>query len=122
MLLAVTTNTPGSSAMSRSAASHFTTERKQMSTEFILHEDDKWTVTICEVSAAFCLDLDGYYEGPDYIGAVRPYVCGPQHMTAEEALKMAAIIIYAVWCSYPDEAEALAAALNDNVPRGASKA
>ncbi len=36
--------------------------------------------------------------------------------------KDGAKIIYAVRCSYPDEADALAARLAEDIPRGASKA
>jgi hypothetical protein len=41
---------------------------------------------------------------------------GPQGMEADEALLMASKIIYAVWCSYPDEADALVKALAEDIP------
>lgn len=39
-------------------------------------------------------------------------------MEADETLHMAAKIIYAVWCSYPDKADALAAALAEDIVNG----
>jgi hypothetical protein len=95
-----------------------------MSTEFILHKDGDKEVTLIESSARFDLDLYGYFGDsedttlPDYL----PVCGGPQHMPAEDALNMAAKIIYAVWCSYPDEADAIVARLAEDIPRGASKA
>jgi hypothetical protein len=90
-----------------------------MSTEFILHKNGDKEVTIVESSAKFDLDLFGYFSVGDEI---LPMCEGPQHMPAEDALHMAAKIMYAVWCSYPDEADAMAARLAEDIPRGASKA
>lgn len=68
-----------------------------MSTEFVLHKDGDKEVAIVERSARFDLDLTEYYgEG---------FVEGPQKMSAQEAMEMAAGILYAVSCSYPEEAE-----------------
>jgi hypothetical protein len=88
-----------------------------MSTEFILHKNGDKEVTIVESSAKFDLDLYSYFDD----GEMSMYE-GPQHMSAEDALHMAAKIMYAVWCSYPDEADAMAARLAEDIPRGASKA
>ena len=77
-----------------------------MSTEHIILKRDDRDVSILEGSAKFDLDLYGYPEDADTLG--------PQNMTAEEALNMAAGIIHAVWCSYPDQAEALVGAMVDN--------
>ena len=85
-----------------------------MSTEFILYKDGDKEVTITESSAKFDLDLYGYFDDGDPV----PLCEGPQHMSAEAALDMAAKIIYAVWCSYPDEADALAARLAEDIPKG----
>jgi hypothetical protein len=80
-----------------------------MSTEHIVLKRGNREVSIIESSAKFDLNLYGYPEG---MGA-----SGPQNMTAEEALNMAAGIIYAVWCSYPDRADALVDAMaGDNIP------
>ncbi|MHC4301384.1 MAG: hypothetical protein ACYS7Y_29300 [Planctomycetota bacterium] len=92
-----------------------------MSTEFILYSCGEKEVTVVESSAKFSMDLWGYFGDsldttlPDDL----PLVCGPQHMTHEEALDMAAKIMYAVWCSYPDEAEARARELAEDIVRGA---
>jgi hypothetical protein len=43
-------------------------------------------------------------------------------MPAEDALNMAAKIMYAVWCSFPDEADAMVARLAEDIPKGASNA
>jgi hypothetical protein len=92
-----------------------------MSTEFILHKDGDNEVTLVESSAKFNLDLYGYYDDSgDRIHDI-PACYGPQHMPAEDALNMAAKIMYAVWCSYPDEAEALAARLAEDIPKGACR-
>ena len=91
-----------------------------MSTEFILHKDGAKEVMLAESGAKFDLGLSGYHGysgGLDFL----PECEGPQHMSAEDALNMAAKIMYAVWCSYPDEADAMAARLaEDIVPKGAS--
>lgn len=70
-----------------------------MSTDFILHKDGDKEVAIIERSARFDLDLSGY-ESIDH------FLDGPQHMSAKEAMEMAAGILYAVSCSYPNEVEA----------------
>ena len=88
-----------------------------MSTEFILHKDGAREVTIVESGAKFNLDLYSYFDD-DTLSMYE----GPQHMYVEDTLNMAAKIIYAVRCSYPDEADALAARLAEDIPRGASKA
>lgn len=77
-----------------------------MSTEHIILKRGDRDVTLTEGSAKFDLNLYGY---PEAMGA-----SGPQNMSAEEALNMAAGIIHAVWCSYPDQAEALVGAMVDN--------
>jgi hypothetical protein len=74
-----------------------------MSTCFTILKVPDGAVVITERSAKYDLDL--------YDAAVvcrgDDFVEGPQGMTAYEALKMAAGIIYAVWCSYPDMANHL---------------
>jgi hypothetical protein len=90
-----------------------------MSTEFILHKDGDKEVTLIESSARFDLDLYGYFDNDE---ALLPLCDGPQNMPTEDTLNMAAKIMYAVWCSYPDEADAMAARLAEDIPRGASKA
>lgn len=77
-----------------------------MSTEFIVLKRDNSEVVITESSSRFDLDL---YTVPESTGAL-----GPQNMTAEEALNMAAGIIYAVWCQYPDKAGDLVDAMAGN--------
>ena len=79
-----------------------------MSTQFIVYKKDRSEIQIEERSSRFCLDL---YDFPS-----RDEFFGPQHMEADETLRMAAKIIYAVWCSYPDKADALVAALADDIP------
>ena len=79
-----------------------------MSTQFIIHKEGQAEVQIEERGSRFCLDLYGFPPGTDFMG--------PQHMEADETLRMAAKIIYAVWCSYPDKADALVAALADDIP------
>lgn len=93
-----------------------------MSTEFILHNDSDREVTIVESGAEFNLDLYGYYDDRGGRGQDIPACYGPQHMSAEDALNMAAKIMYAVWCSYPDEADAMAARLAEDIPNGVRKA
>jgi len=56
------------------------------------------------------MDLLGYPSDED------GDVLGPQKMSDQAALKLAAGIIYAVWCSYPDEAEALVEDLSVDIP------
>jgi hypothetical protein len=81
-----------------------------MSTEYIVLKRSDREVSIVEGTAKFDLNLYGYPEG---MGA-----SGPQNMTAEETLNMAAGIVYAVWCSYPGQADALVDAMADNdIPR-----
>jgi len=92
-----------------------------MSTQFTLHQDGDKLVEIDERSATYCLDLCGYPEDPKAIGDDMTYVSGPQYMSAEETLQMAATIMYAVWCHHPDKANAMAAALADDIPNGACK-
>ena len=80
-----------------------------MSTEHIILKRGDRDVSILEGSAKFDLNLYGYPEGTPR--------SGPQNMSAEEALNMAAGIIYAVWCSCPDQAEALVDVMaNNNIP------
>ena len=82
-----------------------------MSTEHIVLKRGDRDVSIVECSSKFDLNLYGY---PENIEAT-----GPQNMSAKEALNMAAGIIYAVWCSYPDQADALVDTLVDNDIPGA---
>ena len=80
-----------------------------MSTEHIILKRGDREVSVTESSAKFDLNLYGYPEGTPR--------SGPQNITAEEALNMAAGIIYAVWCSYPDRADALVDAMaGNNIP------
>ncbi len=81
-----------------------------MSTEFRVHGEDGKEVWITEQSARYDLDLSGYLSDAD------GYVAGPQQMSAQEALKLAAGIIYAVWCSSPDEADKLVGNLSADIP------
>jgi hypothetical protein len=85
-----------------------------MSTEFIINKRGEKEVSIVETSATFCLDLWGYLE--DGIDREEPLVEGPQRMSANEALNMAARIMHAVWCSYPGRANAMAKKLNEDIP------
>lgn len=86
-----------------------------MSTSFKLHGaghenhgNSEQEVSFCSKSGRFDLDLYGYSHGGE--------TSGPQQMSAKEALDMAAGIIYAVWCSYPDEAnEVVEAMANDHI-------
>lgn len=77
-----------------------------MSTEHTVLKRGNRDVSIVEGSSKFDLDLWGYPEDTDTLG--------PQSMTAEETLNMAAGIIYAVWCSYPDRADDLVDAMAGN--------
>lgn len=86
-----------------------------MSTEFMLHKNGDKEVTIVESGAKFDLDLYGYREDMALSDEI-PACYGPQHMSAEDALNMAAKIMYAVWCSYPDKADAMAARLAGDIP------
>lgn len=90
-----------------------------MSTEFIIHKEGLSEVAIDESSARFSLDLWGFdVEVPESCG---PSHCeGPQNMEADETLRMAAKIIYAVWCNYPDKADKLAKALAEDIPNGST--
>ena len=77
-----------------------------MSTDFIVNlRGDDNEVVITERSARFDLDLYGYNSDAELL------TLGPQQMSPDEALDLATGIIYAVWCSYQDKAEALARAL-----------
>jgi hypothetical protein len=80
-----------------------------MSTQFIIYKEGFSEVQIEERDSRFCLDL---YDFP----RIETHFSGPQHMEADETLRMAAKIIYAVWCSHPDKADALVAALADDIP------
>ncbi|MHC4300920.1 MAG: hypothetical protein ACYS7Y_26905 [Planctomycetota bacterium] len=87
-----------------------------MSTSHRIHEagpknygNPEQEVSICERSARFDLDLYGYPPDGD--------TAGPQQMSAGEALDMAAGIIYAVWCSYPDRANEIVESMSfDHIP------
>ncbi len=80
-----------------------------MSTDHTINKRGDKEVVITERSAHFDLDLYGYPNDPDDICG------GPQQMCPDEALDAATLIIYAVWCSYPDKAEALGRALGKDV-------
>lgn len=81
----------------------------------MLYKKGDKEVEIDERSARFSLDLWGFYVD----ASEEPFHAeGPQNMEADEALHMAAKIIYAVWCSYPDKADALVAALANDIPNG----
>lgn len=82
-----------------------------MSTQFVIHDEGDKEVVIDERSAKFCLDLYDYPYDVE-CGCTE----GPQRMTAKEALDMAAGIIYAVWCSYPDEANQLTSEIRASIP------
>jgi hypothetical protein len=85
-----------------------------MSTEFIINKRGEKEVSIVETSTTFCLDLWGYSE--DGLDREEPLVEGPQRMSADEALNMAARIMYAVWCSYPVAANIMAQRLAHDIP------
>lgn len=85
-----------------------------MSTQFIVHIEGMSEVQIEERSSRFCLDLYDW----SCANPVQGDFYGPQHMEADETLRMAAKIIYAVWCSYPDKADALVATLANDIPNG----
>ena len=78
-----------------------------MSTDFIIHRRGAQQVVIVERSSLFDLDLIDYDNEEPY-----DYSEGPQKMSARETLDMAAGIIYAVSCMYPEEAETLIAQMN----------
>jgi hypothetical protein len=78
-----------------------------MSTPFTIYKKGDAVIEINESSSRFDLDLYHFLRG-DFLG--------PQHMEADEALFMASKIIYAVWCSYPDKADALVKALAEDIP------
>ncbi len=84
-----------------------------MSTEYIVHKDGDKEVSITERLARYDLDLYGYPPAPDDLDDV----WGPQQMNADEALALAAGIIYSVWCCWQDKADAAAAMLADDIPR-----
>lgn len=80
-----------------------------MSTTFPLHDTGHVELTITESSAKFDIDvhLKRHDEWPEI---------GLDALTPEEALRIASRMIYAVWCSYPDEADALVAELAKDIP------
>jgi len=90
-----------------------------MSTSYILYRNGKREVEIVESSARYSLDLYGYKASD--CGDGEHLTFGPQSMSADETLCMAANIMYAVWCSYPDKANRMAAALARDIPNGAKK-
>jgi len=79
-----------------------------MSTDFVVNKRGDKEVVITERSALYDLDLYGY--------TWTDLVEGPQQMSADEALNMATGIIYAIWCSHPDKANAIAQALAKDIP------
>lgn len=86
-----------------------------MSTTYTIYADRRFDVDIVESSATYSLDIyDDGCEGP-YKGFYGT-VYGPQYMSAEQALDMAAGIIYAVWCMYQEKAEDLVRALAEDIP------
>ncbi len=76
-----------------------------MSTDFIIHHRGAKQVVIVERSSLFDLDLLDYDNEDGDID-------GPQQMDANEALHMATGILYAVWCSNPEKAEAWAQSMH----------
>ena len=80
-----------------------------MSTDFIIHHRGLKQVVIVERSSLFDLGLIDYDHDDGYFD-------GPQQMSADEALNMAAGIIYAVCCMHPEKAEALVKSLVNQIP------
>lgn len=78
-----------------------------MSTTFPLHETDGVELEITESSARFDISTNSKR---DVIDLDVP------RLTPDEALRIASRIIYAVWCSYPDEANAVVAELAKDIP------
>jgi len=72
-----------------------------MSTDFTINQRGNQKVVITERSGRFDLDLCRYVS------------MGPQSMESDEALEMVAGLIYAIWCSHPEEAEALVDGLHN---------
>ena len=85
-----------------------------MSTDYVLHKDGEKEVSMTERSARYDLDMFGYPQPQDE----HDDVYGPQQMSADAALTVAAGIIYAVWCSYQDKADEAVAAMAVDIPRG----
>ena len=81
-----------------------------MSTHFTAYKEGHEEIVIVESSAKFDLDLYGYSSDE------HDDVYGGQNMSAKKALDLAAGIIHAVWCSYPDEAEMLIQGMNEDIP------
>ena len=78
-----------------------------MSTQFRLHSDGIKDLELDERSAKYDLDFSTNAGFRTLFNALTP----------EEVLKIASRMIYAVWCSYPDEADACVRELVDDIPR-----
>ena len=79
-----------------------------MSTTHIVYLDKYYEVLITEGSAKFDLDIDS---------VMGPMDQGPQGMEADKTIEIAVGILYAVWCSYPDQVnEAIRKMSNDKIP------
>jgi hypothetical protein len=80
-----------------------------MSTTFPLHQSDFVDLEITESSGKFDIGVHTkvYDEWPEI---------DLDALTPGEALRIAAEMIYAVWCSYPEEADAMVAELAKDIP------
>jgi hypothetical protein len=76
-----------------------------MSTTFLLHRTGKTALDVVESSAKFDVEM---YDMDHWLGI--------NSLTPEEALRIASRMIYAVWCSYPEQADAMVAALAKDIP------
>lgn len=76
-----------------------------MSTTFPLHQADFVGLEITESNARFDISMDRM-DGCVTVDALTP----------DETLRIASRMIYAVWCSYPDEADAVVAEMATDIP------
>jgi hypothetical protein len=81
-----------------------------MSTTFPLHQSEYIDLEITESSARFDISM----ESMDFELLLSA-------LTPDEALRIASRMIYAVWCSYPEEADAAVAELAKDIPNYQNK-
>lgn len=88
-----------------------------MSTEYKLYTvetDDSYTIELCvtESSAHYYIELECFDNTPIVMGSA---TISTEMMSPDEVLKVAAKMLYAVWCSWPDKAEAMAKRLEKDI-------